>query len=142
MSVMQPLRRRTRRTKAEMNVVPYIDVMLVLLVIFMVVAPMIQTSVMNLPSVGASNAPLQAPLIVQMNDKTQLSATIAGQAQTFTNANDMVKAVGSAVSQKSQPVVLAADKSVAYGDVMSVMDALKQAHIEKVGLLLADTPKK
>ena len=57
MSQLQPLRKRVRRTKAEMNVVPYIDVMLVLLVIFMVVAPMIQTNVLNLPSVGTSAAP-------------------------------------------------------------------------------------
>ena len=46
---MQPLRRRARRTRAEMNVVPYIDVMLVLLIIFMAVSPMIQTKVLNLP---------------------------------------------------------------------------------------------
>ena len=69
MSRVSPLstRRRARRTNAQMNVVPYIDVMLVLLVIFMVVAPMIQTKVLNLPSVAKATAAQEPPLIVEMN---------------------------------------------------------------------------
>lgn len=128
----QPLRHRTRRTNANMNVVPYIDVMLVLLVIFMVVAPMIQTKVLNLPSVGVSAAASEPPLVIQMNALGQLSTAN----QTFANQNELIASVHSQTSAKPQPVVLAADKTVAYGDVMAVMDALKKAKIERVGLLL------
>ncbi|MFZ1892322.1 MAG: ExbD/TolR family protein [Formosimonas sp.] len=138
MSQLQPLRKRVRRTKAEMNVVPYIDVMLVLLVIFMVVAPMIQTNVLNLPSVGTSAAPPEPPLVIQMNDKGELTAPSLN-ADIYKNTDELTAAVIKATANKSQPVVLAADKSVAYGDVMTVMDALKQAKVERVGLLLKQT---
>ena len=137
MSRLQPLRRRTRRTKAEMNVVPYIDVMLVLLVIFMVVAPMIQTKVLNLPSVGSATAPTEPPLVIQMNDKGELS----NSGQTYASTDDMINAVRTATASKPQAVVLAADKAMAYGDVMAVMDALKKSGIERVGLLLAQDAK-
>jgi biopolymer transport protein TolR len=120
-----------------MNVVPYIDVMLVLLVIFMVVAPMIQTQVLNLPSVGSATSPAEPPLVIQMNDKGELSST----GQTYANTDDMVKAVLSATAKKPQAVVLAADKAMPYGDVMAVMDALKKSGIERVGLLLAQEAK-
>ena len=129
--MMQPIRRRTRRTRAEMNVVPYIDVMLVLLVIFMVVTPMIQTKVLNLPSVGASSAAQEPPLVIQM-DASGLS-TPAGK---FANTNDLVASVLQTVAAKPQPVVLAADQTMPYGDVMALMDALKKAKVERVGLLL------
>ncbi|GHA68765.1 TolR-like protein [Formosimonas limnophila] len=137
MSRLQPLRRRTRRTKAEMNVVPYIDVMLVLLVIFMVVAPMIQTKVLNLPSVGSASAPTEPPLVIQMNDKGELSSS----GQTYASTDDMINAVRATTASKPQAVVLAADKAMAYGDVMAVMDALKKSGIERVGLLLAQATK-
>lgn len=137
MSRLQPLRRRTRRTKAEMNVVPYIDVMLVLLVIFMVVAPMIQTKVLNLPSVGSASSPTEPPLVIQMNDKGELSSS----GQTYVSTDDMINAVRTATASKPQAVVLAADKAMAYGDVMAVMDALKKSGIERVGLLLAQDAK-
>lgn len=130
--MMQPLRRRTRRTNAQMNVVPYIDVMLVLLVIFMVVAPMIQTKVLNLPSVGAAAAASEPPLVIQMDSSGQLSTS----SQKFSNQAELVAIVAQQTTNKPQPVVLAADKAVAYGDVMAVMDALKKAKVQRVGLLL------
>lgn len=133
---MQPLRRRTRRTNANMNVVPYIDVMLVLLIIFMAVTPMIQTQVLNLPSVGASAAVQEPPLVVEMNEKGEFTTSVAGSSQSYANAGDLVMAVLNATQAKSQPVVLAADQSIAYGEVMAVMDALKQAKIPRIGLLL------
>lgn len=130
--MMQPLRRRTRRTNAQMNVVPYIDVMLVLLVIFMVVAPMIQTKVLNLPSVGAAAAASEPPLVIQMDASGQLSTS----SQKFSNQAELVAMVAQQTTSKPQPVVLAADKAVAYGDVIAVMDALKKAKVQRVGLLL------
>lgn len=136
MSALQPLRRRTRRTRADMNVVPYIDVMLVLLIIFMAVTPMIQTQVLNLPSVGASAGVQEPPLVVQMNEKGAFSASISGASQNYANINELVAAVSRSTQAKPQAVVLAADQAIAYGDVMAVMDALKQAKIQRVGLLL------
>jgi biopolymer transport protein TolR len=138
MSQLQPIRKRVRRTKAEMNVVPYIDVMLVLLVIFMVVAPMIQTNVLNLPSVGTSAAPPEPPLVIQMSDAGALTVPSLSS-DVYRNADELTAAVLAATANKSQPVVLAADKSVAYGDVMAVMDSLKQAKVDRVGLLLKQT---
>ena len=128
--------RRSRRSNAQMNVVPYIDVMLVLLVIFMVVAPMIQTKVLNLPSVAKATAAQEPPLIVEMDAQGLLKMGNANNAQQFTDTTQLIGALQQSLRSKPQPVVLAADKAVAYGDVMRVMDALKSAQIERVGLLL------
>lgn len=138
MSRVSPLsmRRRTRRTNAQMNVVPYIDVMLVLLVIFMVVAPMIQTKVLNLPSVAKATAAQKPPLIVEMDAQGVLRLSQANGTQQFTDTTQLIGTLQQSLHNKPQPVVLAADKAVAYGDVMRVMDALKSAQIERVGLLL------
>ena len=138
MSRVSPLstRRRTRRTNAQMNVVPYIDVMLVLLVIFMVVAPMIQTKVLNLPSVAKATAAQEPPLIVEMDAQGVLRLSQANGTQQFTDTTQLIGTLQQSLHNKPQPVVLAADKAVAYGDVMRVMDALKSAQIERVGLLL------
>ena len=138
MSRVSPLsmRRRTRRTNAQMNVVPYIDVMLVLLVIFMVVAPMIQTKVLNLPSVAKATVAQEPPLIVEMDAQGVLRLSQANGTQQFTDTTQLIGTLQQSLHNKPQPVVLAADKAVAYGDVMRVMDALKSAQIERVGLLL------
>ena len=138
MSRVSPLsmRRRTRRTNAQMNVVPYIDVMLVLLVIFMVVAPMIQTKVLNLPSVAKATAAQEPPLIVEMDAQGVLRLSQANGTQQFTDTTQLIGTLQQSLHNKPQPVVLEADKAVAYGDVMRVMDALKSAQIERVGLLL------
>ena len=141
MSRVSPVstRRRARRTNAQMNVVPYIDVMLVLLVIFMVVAPMIQTKVLNLPSVAKATAAQEPPLIVEMNAQGVLHLSDAKGAQQFTDTTQLIAQLQQTLRQKPQPVVLAADKAVSYGEVMRVMDALKSAQIERVGLLLKQT---
>lgn len=138
MSRVSPLstRRRSRRANAQMNVVPYIDVMLVLLVIFMVVAPMIQTKVLNLPSVAKATAAQEPPLIVEMDAQGVLHLNDAKGTQQFTDTTQLIAQLQQALHQKPQPVVLAADKAVSYGDVMRVMDTLKSAQIERIGLLL------
>ena len=138
MSRVSPLssRRRGRRSNAQMNVVPYIDVMLVLLVIFMVVAPMIQTKELNLPSVSHAAAVQEPPLIVQMDAQGILSTAVAGSSATYTDTAQLIGALQQSLQTRPQPVVLAADQAVPYGDVMRVMDALKAAQIDRVGLLL------
>lgn len=133
------VRRRARRTHAQMNVVPYIDVMLVLLVIFMVVTPMMQTKVMDLPSVSAANTPQEPPLVIQMDTQGRLYLS---DGSTFTSTSDLVSSLTQRIQQKPQAVVLAADKAMNYGEVMAVMDALKQARIERVGLLLKQSESK
>jgi biopolymer transport protein ExbD len=109
--------------------------MLVLLIIFMAVSPMIQTKVLNLPSVSASAAAQEPPLVVQMDAQGKLSS--AGS--EYVNTADMIAAVQNSIANKPQAVVLAADKAMSYGDVMAVMDALKKARVERVGLLLSST---
>ena len=133
------VRRRARRTHAQMNVVPYIDVMLVLLVIFMVVTPMMQTKVMDLPSVSAANTPQEPPLVIQMDTQGRLYLSVGS---TFTSTSVLVSRLTQRIQQKPQAVVLAADKAMNYGEVMAVMDALKQARIERVGLLLKQSESK
>ena len=130
--------RRTRRSMSQINVVPYIDVMLVLLVIFMVSAPMMQQGVINLPTVGKSDRTVDAePLRVNITKEGMFQLSD----QHVTEAQADVKALVHAVQEKlrinpQRPVVIAADKSVRYEIVMQAMDGLKQANIARVGLMV------
>lgn len=130
--------RRPRRSMSQINVVPYIDVMLVLLVIFMVAAPMMQPGVVNLPSVGKSDRELNAkPLRVEI-DKDGALRLVDGS-DTLPQAD--TKALVAAVKEKlvatpERPVVIGAEKTVRYELVMNAMDALKQANVVRVGLLV------
>ncbi len=119
----------------EINMVPFIDVMLVLLIIFMVTAPLITTGVVDLPSVGKS---AQRPtsvieVIVGADEKLQLRqdqqdpqplalAQLAARTKQLQNGNAAV------------PVVISADKGVRYESVVRVMDTLQRAGIQRVGL--------
>ena len=136
---LTPLRRRSRRTRAEMNVVPYIDVMLVLLVIFMVTAPMIQTGVLKLPSVGSVSQPEAPPIVVQLDTQGPLTTQAGAETLTHTNSAALIQWLNKRSTESNQAVVIAADKDVPYGDVMAITDALKQANIPRVGLLLSKT---
>jgi biopolymer transport protein TolR len=130
-------RGRGRRTINEINMVPFIDVMLVLLIIFMVTAPLITPSVINLPSVGkAAKQPDTVIQIVIKKDesleiKSGKSLEITAQA-AITNIAQQVKQLqaGSATT----PVVITADKAVKYETVVTVMDKLQRAGIARVGL--------
>ena len=131
-------RRARRRLMNEINVVPYIDVMLVLLVIFMITAPLIIPGQVELPQIGKSLAPPIAPLevvikadgILSLNDRSVRN----GEKQVSrSELVDVVKQKQAA--NADQPVVIAADKSVRYEEVMNVMDILQQQQVKKVGLL-------
>jgi biopolymer transport protein TolR len=136
---------RQRRLKNEINVVPYIDVMLVLLVIFMVTAPMMTTSTIDVPSVGKANTSPTAPLEVAI--KADQSMTLTDRADK--NGREIrvdrseLKARILAAQQKNpeQPVLIAGDKNVKYEAVLSVMDELQRAQVRKVGLLVQTTGK-
>ena len=133
---------RTRRAMADINVVPYIDVMLVLLVIFMVTAPLVAPSIVNLPSVGNSAPQQQTPPVI-VNIKADGSMTIrykddgnAAQEQSMSLEDLDVFMQGRARTNPDQPVVIAADKRVRYETVMNVMSDLKQQGVKRVGLLV------
>ncbi|ALQ95140.1 protein TolR [Xylella fastidiosa] len=131
-------RRKRRKLKSEINVVPYIDVMLVLLVIFMVTAPLLTLSInVDLP---VSNAKAlenkQDPIVVIVNSDGKLALQLPKSKPENINVDALGKKLTSVVSQdKNVRVVVAADGAVAYKDVIAAMNAIKDAKIEKVSLL-------
>jgi biopolymer transport protein TolR len=135
---MMSERRNKRRQMNEINVVPYIDVMLVLLVIFMITAPLISPGQIELPQIGKSLAPPVAPLEVVIRADGTLTLrdrNKSGTEQTISRIQ-LVETIKQKQSENAdQPVVIAADKSVRYEEVMNVMDILQQQHVKKVGLL-------
>src|SRR5579871_4540477 len=132
---------RTRRALSEINVVPYIDVMLVLLVIFMITAPMIAPSVVNLPTVGHTAPQSQTPPVI-VNIRADGALSVRYKEGSAVREQAMSNATLSAFLQHrhplyaDQPVVIAADKRVLYDAVTKVMSDLKQQGIKRVGLLV------
>ncbi|MFC4160800.1 biopolymer transporter ExbD [Chitinimonas lacunae] len=127
--------RRQRRAVAEINVVPYIDVMLVLLVIFMVATPMMQPATVNLPSVDrADRAQDVRPLRVDISREQKLSLIDEGRTERVADVKALVLAVKAKTALKARPVVIAADQDVPYKAVVAVMDGLKTQGVERVGL--------
>ena len=131
--------RRTRKAMNQINVVPYIDVMLVLLVIFMVTAPFINPTQVELPSVGKSSVAPSAPLEVMVRADGSLflrdrGAGEAGESVPETGLEAAVKA--RLKLQPNQPMVISADKDVRYEAVMRVMDTLQSLGVARVGLLV------
>jgi biopolymer transport protein TolR len=131
-------KRSGRRLMNQINVVPYIDVMLVLLVIFMVTAPLINPGQVELPSVGKTSNPPVAPLEVSIDKAGLLSLRDRdqGAAERRVTRDELLAAIRD--KQKRNPeqaVVIAADKEVRYEAVLEVMDMLQQNQVRKVGLL-------
>ncbi|PWR00098.1 protein TolR [Leucothrix pacifica] len=125
-----------RRSMADMNVVPYIDVMLVLLVIFMVTAPMMQTGIeLNLPN--ADTTP-----IVNNSGSTAVVISVDETGQYFVDGSDALDLdeLGDLISRelsrsKEKPVYIRADKEVSYGFLMQAMAAAQQAGATNIGLM-------
>ena len=116
----------------QINVVPYIDVTLVLLVIFMVTAPLTNPGVVDLPKVGQALKQPSAPLVLTV--KADNTTEIEGKALT---RDQLLLEVRTQMDKDAtRAIVIAADKNVKYDDVIGVMDLLKQNRVEKVGLLL------
>ncbi len=128
-------RGRGRRTINEINMVPFIDVMLVLLIIFMVTAPMLTPGMIDVPSVGkGKNMPkVIAQVIVGQDGALQWKT---GDATRSIN----VREIGTAAREWQQnqppdtPVIISADKGVSYDAVVKAMDALQKAGVQRVGL--------
>ena len=127
-------RGRGRRTINEINMVPFIDVMLVLLIIFMVTAPLISPSVVDLPSVGrAAKQPDQVVQIVIGKD--ELLELKTGDSATRIALRDLAASVKKAQErQTNSAVIISADRSVKYEVVVRVMDTLQRAGVQRVGL--------
>ena len=126
-------RTRKRRMMNQINVVPYIDVTLVLLVIFMVTAPMTNPGVVDLPKVGQTlKQALVPPVVLTVKLGNQIELDNKPMAR-----DEVLLAVREALLKSpDRSVVIAADKNVKYDDVIGVMDLLKQNKVDKVGLLL------
>ena len=127
-------RGRGRRTINEINMVPFIDVMLVLLIIFMVTAPLITPSMIDLPSVGkAAKQPDQVIQIIIGKDES-LEMKIKDKSTTLV-LKDIASAVRSAQSSATNSaVVISADRNIKYETVVKVMDTLQRASVQRVGL--------
>ncbi len=132
------LRRNDHRPMSQINVVPYIDVMLVLLVIFMITAPLMNPGQIDLPSVGKSLAPPVAPLeiVIQKDTTLVLRDHSKGGQELPVSRDELASRLQSSLTKNpEQPVVISADKNVRYEVVIDVMDMLQQQHIKKIGLL-------
>jgi biopolymer transport protein TolR len=122
----------------QINVVPYIDVMLVLLVIFMITAPLINPGQIELPQVGKTADPPVAPLEVSIRTDQSLwlrDRSLAGGERKVTR-DELIKAIREKQKRRpDQAVVIAADKDVRYEAVLEVMDMLQRNQVAKIGLL-------
>lgn len=131
-------RRAKHRLMNEINVVPYIDVMLVLLIIFMVTAPMINHGQIDLPQIGKSLATPAIPLevIIKADGSLTYRDLAQSSAEIKVNHNQLIDAIKQKQAKNAeQPVVIAADKNVRYEEVIKIMDILQQNQVQKVGLL-------
>ena len=134
---------RTRKQVAQINVVPMIDVMLVLLVIFMVTAPFINPAQVELPSVGKTSQTPTQPIEIIIKESGEYvlkNRAVAGDERGVAKSAlaDEIAALHRAAPD--QPVVIAADKNVRYEEVMSTMALLQKLQITRIGLLARPAP--
>ena len=131
-------RRRRTRLMNQINVVPYIDVMLVLLVIFMVTAPLMNPGQIELPQVGkTANPPVQPMEVsVRTDQSLWLRDRARGGSERRVSRAELLQAIKEKQARSpDQAVVISADKDVRYESVLEVMDMLQQNQVRKVGLL-------
>src|SRR4051812_15137323 len=129
-----------RRTISEINMVPFIDVMLVLLIIFMVTAPLITTGMVDLPSVGKSSKRPEhvVELVVAADASVRIRVDGIDQGSVVPSADalnakalvDRVRAAQQGVAET--PIVISGDRAVRYENIVKVMDALQKGNIQRV----------
>ncbi len=143
--------RRGRRTMAEINMVPFIDVMLVLLIIFMVTAPLITPSMIDLPSIGkAAKQPDKIiQVIIGLDDSIKIKIDNASEQavnkdQLATSVQNALQAsapgAGAGTTLANSAVVISADKNVKYESVVRIMDTLQRAGLPRIGLSVQLAP--
>jgi len=128
-------RGRGRRSISEINMVPFIDVMLVLLIIFMVSAPLITTGVVDLPSMGKARQrpPSVIEVIVGSDERLRIRIDKADP-EALTIADLAARVNELQAGRADVPVVIAGDKTVRYESIVKVMDTLQRAGVQRVGL--------
>jgi biopolymer transport protein TolR len=134
-------RRGRRRFVAEINVVPYIDVMLVLLVIFMTTAPMLPPSEITVPSAGQSSAPPDALLELRLSAQGELRAVTRNLPQQMdrrVQRSELAAVLRELGPASELAVLIAADRGIAYGEVVGLMDEVRQAGAGRVGLMVQE----
>jgi biopolymer transport protein TolR len=132
-------RRGRRRLVNEINVVPYIDVMLVLLVIFMVTAPLVPTGQIELPTAGRSSSPPDALVEIQVRPGGELRLLTRNMPQTYDRTlgrRDLAPTLRELGDPATLAVLIAADAKVPYGEVVTVMDDVRAAGAGRVGLMV------
>jgi biopolymer transport protein TolR len=130
--------RKRRKLVSEINVVPYIDVMLVLLIIFMVTAPLMNLGVdIELPQSAARPADQKDdPLVVSVDKLGALFLTVGSGKREAMEEADLLKKISTFVAQNPKvSVSIAADTTVAYGKVYQAMTLLQQAKVQRVGFI-------
>jgi len=132
------MKMRRRRAMSEINVVPYIDVMLVLLIIFMVAAPLINPGQIDLPQVSQKLDPAVAPLEIRVRASGEYAVVnrIRSPDELIVRRAQLAQFVRQA--QKDHPeqaVVIAGDRNVRYEEILKVLDLLQQHQVKRVGLL-------
>jgi biopolymer transport protein TolR len=126
-----------RRTMSEINMVPFIDVMLVLLIIFMVSAPLIATSVIDVPSVGQSKKPPEKSvieLLIGADERVKIKVDGQTEAQPLSLTQLAARVKQAQRGNAATPVVISAERKVPYEAVVRVMDTLQKAGVQRVGL--------
>ncbi len=147
MASTAPRGRGRRRTISEINMVPFIDVMLVLLIIFMVTAPLISPSQINLPSVGRGESQPErfVQIVINRDEQVQVKLGNATGEPPAVPMNRLAASVrelqgGGTEGGANTPVVISADKHVKYETVVKVMDSLQRAGVARVGLAVQTSP--
>jgi biopolymer transport protein TolR len=137
-----PSRSNRRRSMSDINMVPFIDVMLVLLIIFMVTAPLMAPSVIDIPSVGKAAAAPDQVITIEIDKKLKIMVKSrsasdkpgADVKQPATMDNVAAMALQLQAGNAATPVVISADKQIAYEHVVKLMDSLQRAGVQRVGL--------
>ena len=141
MAAITPRSGRRRRAMNDINMVPFIDVMLVLLIIFMVTAPLITPSVIDIPSVGKASAAPDRVITIEIGKDRQI--VIRSRATGSKGTDTVSQATPDNVAQQAlqlqggdsnTPVIISADRTIAYETVVQVMDRLQRAGVQRVGL--------
>jgi len=124
-----------RRAISEINMVPFIDVMLVLLIIFMVSAPLITTGLVDLPSMGkAKQRPASVIEIVVGSDEHMRIRIDKNEPQPTTLGDIAGRVAQLQGGRNDVPVVISGDKAVRYESIVKVMDTLQRAGVQRIGL--------